>query len=301
MLDPSLRAFLQTPYTIRRFFVTYGAAFLLSILLLWLCSALASGAPRDILLSLFGNVAGAVFVVLLTFGFFVLVTPPGLRNAEIIPLRDVEIANQIVDLRRDATDYWFWGRSGSYFRADLLPRLSEIARTQRRHIRLRVVLPDPDRRENSTRYMRMRQGLGEKADEITLKANVLATIAAVVRECRGNPYLNAEIGLCPTIPVLRYDLSSTAGLITRDAKKLPGLITNSGNPFFEMFKDAVENELAQSQKITWSAGPILEDLAAPPDITLEFLANIQGLPDHDAAVAARATQLLKDPHHRYAG
>jgi hypothetical protein len=126
-------------------------------------------------------------------------------------------------------------------------------------------------------YKRLKQGLGEAANDTTLSANVLATISAVVLACSRNPYLKAEIGLCPTVPVLRYDLSNSGALITRDAKKLPAILTNAGNPYFEMFRDAVENELAQSKRITWdlvAADPA--DLADALDD--KVLTAINGLP-----------------------
>jgi hypothetical protein len=104
------------------------------------------------------------------------VTSPELRNAEGIPLRDVEISEQIIDLPAAASDYWFWGRSASYFRTAILPRLGDLARRERKHIRVRIVLPDPDRGGNGALYKQLKRGLGEQADDPTLAANVIATI-----------------------------------------------------------------------------------------------------------------------------
>ena len=254
---------------------------------------------REAGLGFFGNFAATVAIFLVTYLFYVLITPPGLRDAEIIPLRDVEISDEIVDLPAKASDYWFWGRSGSFFRVAVLPRLAELARAERRHVHLRVLLPRPDLPGNATRYKEIKRSLGESADDETLAANVLATVVSVVSATSRNPYLIADVGLCATVPVIRYDMSTTAALITRDAKGLPGILINGGNPYFEMFRDAFENELAQSQKVTWNAAAAAA-ISTDELVSAEFLRTITGLPAASQEAIDAAEKLLADPKHRYA-
>ncbi|WP_046865159.1 hypothetical protein [Microvirga massiliensis] len=300
MIDPSLRAVLRSRYTILRFFALFGILLgVLLLLLLVITTYVPAGSTlRESAANFLGNFAATVAVFIVTYLFYVLITPPGLRDAEVVPLRDVEIGDGIINLPANASDYWFWGRSGSYFRSVVLPRLDNLARRERRHVRIRLVMPDPDQGTNSILYKRLKQGLGEAADDNTLPANVLATISAVVLACSRNPYLKAEIGLCPSVPVLRYDLSNSGALITRDAKKLPAILTNSGNPYFEMFRDAVENELAQSRKVTWDLVP-----AGPSEVTDalddKVLTMIKGLPSHDATIVDAARHLLGSKANRY--
>ena len=299
MIDPSIKAFLRSRYSIRKFFTYFGALLLLLLLVLFLVAAAPPALWRSAGISFFSNFAAAVAIFMATYGFYVLVTPPGLRNADIVPLRDVEIGKEIVDLPDGTSDYWFWGRSGSYFRTAVLPRLAELSRNERKHVKLRIVMPNPAVNSNNIHYKHIKHGLGERASDETLSANVVATIVSVVSACSRNTYLSAEIGLCGRVPVIRYDLSSNGALITRDAKHLPALLINSGNPYFEMFRDAVENELRQSLQITWDAavtGEVPTDQLLSPQI----LTSIQHLPVLKADGRAEAEQLLRANTDRYA-
>lgn len=297
MIDPSLRAVLRSRYTIRRFFISFLLLLAVLILLLLVISTYAPASTlRDASSNVLGNFAANVAIFLCTYAFYVFITSPELRNAEVIPLRNVEIGEEIIDLPANASDYWFWGRTGTYFRKSVLPRLDRLAHEERKRIRIRVVIPNPDHEGNSQLYMYFKRGLGEEANENTLSANVVLTIAQLVLTSMRNPYLSIEIGLCPTVPVLRYDLSSSGALITRDAKSLPALLTNSGNPYFEMFKDAVENELAQCARIAWN-----EQTVGLPDDELDqtFLDSIIGLPKVDEKILTLMRTLKGDDGHRY--
>ena len=279
----------------------YGFILVGLILSLWIVTSnLTSGsAAREISTNFFGNFAAAVAIFMVTYGFYLFVTPPGLRDAQVLPLRSAEIADEIFDLRTTASDYWFWGRSGSYLRSSVLPRLEEVARMERRRITVRIVVPNPDGPGNALRYATMKRGLGEAADERTLAANVMATVVAAATASARNPYLKVQIGLCPTVPVLRYDMSNTGALITRDARTLPAILVNAGNPYFEMFRDAVENELAQARQITWdAASPVFQQVG---EISVaEALTAISGLAVSDSVILAAAAELLKSKAHRYA-
>jgi hypothetical protein len=257
-----------------------------------------SGWFRDAATSFLGNLAATLSVLIVIYVFYIYVTPPGLREATLIPLGNAEISNEIVDRVTDATDYWFWGRSGSYFRSEVLPRLDQAAREARRHVRIRVVLPDFGSTGNGVFYMNLLRGLGETADRTTLGAGVMATIVAVARCASLNPYLHAEIGLCATVPVLRFDISNFGALITRDSKKLPGVLINSGNAYFDMAKDAVEAELLQSQKISWVASAIAE--CGPDEVSRQLLNAIEGLPACDDQLVECAKSMLQSGRHRYA-
>ena len=72
--------------------------------------------------------------------------------------------------------------------------------------------------------------LNEDADAKTLPAAVVATVLEVARRAVENPDLEVEIGMAPSLPVLRVDVSNNGCLISRDAKALPGLFCSPGNP-----------------------------------------------------------------------
>lgn len=298
MIDPSLRAVLRSRYSIRRFFVSFGVLLFVLLVLLWLITSNSpSGAFREVSTNFLGNFAATVAIFLFTYGFYVFITSPELRNAEVIALRNVEISDEIIDLPENASDYWFWGRTGSYFRTVVLPRLDASARSERKRIRIRLIVPDPDREGNSELYMHFKKGLGEEADQNTLSANVVLTVALSVATVLRNPYLSMEIGLCASVPVLRYDISNSGSLITRDAKDLPAILTNSGNPFFEMFKDAVENELSQARKIVWDGSTPVPIVGQ--ELDQQFLDQLRGLPHVDGDILGAAKSVSEMGRHRY--
>jgi hypothetical protein len=123
MIDPSLRAVRRSRYTILRFFALFGLLLGALLLLLFVITAYApAGSPfRESATNFLGNFAATVAVFIAIYLFYVLITPPGLRDAEVVPMRDVEIGDGIINLPANASDYWFWGRSGSYFRSAVLP------------------------------------------------------------------------------------------------------------------------------------------------------------------------------------
>jgi hypothetical protein len=188
---------------------------------------------REVFIDFLGNLAAAVAIFMVTYGFYLYVTPLGLRTTKITPLRSAEISEGISYIHNDAVDYWFWGRSGSYFRINTLPKLDELARRERRHITIRIVIPDPSEDGNPLIYMNMKKALDERADPNTLSANVTATIFAAITATVNNYYLHVQIGLSRTVPVLRFDVSTSGALITRDLPSLPALQVNSGNPYLK--------------------------------------------------------------------
>jgi hypothetical protein len=281
VIDPSIAAVLRSRFTILRFFYWYGAILLVLITALYvLAENLQVGSTaREAATSFLGHFAATIAILMVTYAFYASVTPRGLRDAKVLALRSGEIAEGIVDLRVATSDYWFWGRSGSYFRDEVLPKLDELARKERRHVTARIVIPNTEGPGNAMRYAAMKRSLGEAADECTLAANILATSVAAIVACARNPYLHVCIGQCATVPVLRYDVSNSGGLVTRDAQKLPAILVNSGNSFFEMLRDAVENELAQSRRVTWdSAAPVFQQAG---EVSIEnALSAIEGLPSY---------------------
>jgi hypothetical protein len=96
--------------------------------------------------------------------------------------------------------------------------------------------------------------------------------------------------------VLRFDVSTSGALITRDLPSLPAVLVNSGNPYYEMFKDAVENELAQSRRITWDGNrlPIGDSIGIDDLFTI-----IEGFPRPSATLIATAQEILSKKAHRY--
>jgi hypothetical protein len=66
-----------------------------------------------------------------------------------------------------------------------------------------------------------------------------------------------------------------------------------------MFRDSVENELAQSRPVTWDMDAPVFHQAKEVSI-VDALSVIDGLPNDESAVVMRAETLLSSKAHRYA-
>jgi hypothetical protein len=137
--------------------------------------------------------------------------------------------------------------------------------------------------------------LNEDADAKTLPAAVIATILETARRATENTYLEVEIGIAPSLPVVRLDVSNNGSLLTRDATSLPGIFCGPGNPYFEMFKSMVDNEFRQSKRVTWKGKINVAQLVDAADLATAF----NGLPAIDNEVLTRAKHMIAHPEHRY--
>jgi hypothetical protein len=296
MLNPSVQGVIRSRHTIRIFYGVTAVALAVTIMaLVILANFFGLDWLHEAAVSVLGHVAATLVVLMVVYGVWIWATPRELRNARVLALRGGEIPEFMGDLVSGASEYWFMGRSGGYFRAEVLPRLDKEARETRRAARIRIVLPNPYSGDNAVAYASMLNTLNEDADEMTLPAAVIATILEAARRAIENPYLEVEIGIAPSLPVMRLDVSNNGSLVTRDAKALPGIFCGPGNPYFDMFKSVVDNELRQSKRITWKGKINLGELINAADLAATF----DGLPTINDEVLSRAKHMIAHPGHRY--
>jgi len=297
MIEPSVHAVLSSRHSIRRFFLIMAAATTFAGLIIVVDQATMHATLVGRAIELVAStLAGDLMAIMIIYAVWISIRPPDERNVQLLPITRGEIAEKAESLLSETSHYLFLGRGGGYFRSVILPRLDEMSQTARRRIRVSVVVPNPVGR-NGVYYGRMMSALGEKADDNTLAANVLATAIDLAIKAARNPYLTVELSLSSGLPVVRYDVAQSGLLITRDQPKLPALYCSAGNPFYETFRDAVENEIKQSSPIRWTdhspSDPSVLNTAK--DLDLLF----SGFPQVDDQTLARALEILKTPSHRY--
>jgi hypothetical protein len=197
-------------------------------------------------------------------------------------------------------EYLFWGRSGAYFRAEPLRKLSEIAQIEKKTIDIDILLPDPTDISMTTEYARIRKSLGEQQqDQNELLVNVLATCicCAVIQE--NNRFLRTKIFLSKHLPIFRLDLSDQGALVTQDDPKKSAIIVERNSEFWEMFNNAFRTESKLSRQLHWD-GRLFSNLELNEscctkvtlgafDLPIENLGKLQG------QVAAR----IVGKSHRY--
>jgi len=299
MIDPNISAVLRSKYAIRRFF------YIFSVLLICLLEAIVLFKIIDVpyisesFIIAACTAAAAIFVFLFSYWFYLDITPSGLRNATIIPIQSAEIAESIASLTTHTSNYRFLGRSGSYVRTDVFPTLSDKSAESHQYVEVKVLVPQPSA-SNSDTYRRIKAALGEKATDSTLGAHVLATIAVLAELAAKNKYFRPSIRLMHTVPVLRFDISDAVVLVTRDAKKLPAILVNTGNDHYGMFLDFFENEFEQAEELPLT--PLVDEIAQLPamskDEILEKVSSMAG--EWAANCGEEGKQLYNNGQHRYA-
>jgi len=90
VIDPSVRAVLRSRYTIHRFFLLFGAIFVAALAALWVLelSPEASSMIGAVGAEFLRHLAADDAIVIVTYSFYLFVTPPGLRDAQVIPLSE---------------------------------------------------------------------------------------------------------------------------------------------------------------------------------------------------------------------
>lgn len=296
MIDPSVTAVLRTKYTIRQFYTVFSIIFFISS---GLSVALSLGdfvpQAQAILASFFGSLSGTILTVMAIYGVWIFVTPPEIRHAVILPLRPKEISEFLEQIRTNSTQYVFWGRSGTSFRQNVLPTLDNRARSLRQSQSIKVVMPNPAAPSISSNYATMINGLGENANDKTLLVSVVAMALDLAIRSSENVDLRVEMCLCPTLPVVRMDISDQGAVITRDAKSLPGIYCGPGSQHLDMYRTMAENEFRQGKPITWTQGIRYRDIRSASEIAMHFPA----LPTITDELMIDILEILETPKSRY--
>jgi hypothetical protein len=141
MLDPAVQGVIRSRHTIRRFYgLTTGVLVITIAMLIVLADFFGLDWRREAAVSILAHVAATLVLLMVVYGVWLVATPRELWTAKVSVLRSREIAESIDLLVSGASDYWFMGRSGNYFRAEVLPRLDKESRKARRVSRIRIVL-----------------------------------------------------------------------------------------------------------------------------------------------------------------
>lgn len=295
MLDPSVAAVLRTRYTVRIFFLVFGALFAATAALsLFIGINQGTSQILGLLGSFCGQLSATFASVMAIYGVWIFSTPSHLRNSHIAPLRPNEIAEFLAYASDDPASYIFFGRSGKAFRSQVLPIIDRSSKEKRTVKSVKIVVPDPESGNNSRSYATMMRGLSEKADDNTLTISVVSMALDLAIRSRGNTDLKVEMGLCATLPVLRMDLSEKGGVLTRDAQSLPGLYCGPGG-YLDLFRSMAENEYRQSRKITWEADVDYDSISTAKQLNAAF----QGLPPVSDEMMPLILQSLRKPKSRY--
>jgi len=132
------------------------------------------------------------------------------------------------------TNSWrYKGNFGRWFRTEALPKLSDRAKNEHRDIEVSCIIIDPENIQLCTLHAQARNAVrtadGKNdwtADDV--RREVYATIVCCFAY---RATLSMRLGLLNYFEPQRFDISSTAAIITREDRKAPALRLNDGGYF----------------------------------------------------------------------
>ena len=293
---------LTSSYVRKRFF--WGVLGLVAVLALVLL-ALATYVPAtwptvsEVIATVITDVISGAVIIFLAYLLYVYFIGVGSPATEVTVTRPQDIQARVMALPLDTSRYFFWGRSGAFFRGETLRKLDEEARKHNRSISVEVLLPDPNDSRLVESYREICVSLGEDERQNPLLPNVLATSMVCATLAGNNRLLEVRLFLSHFLPGFRLDLSDNGAILTQDDKTKPALWIESGTESYEMFRNTMLNERRVSREVTWDdklfRGVDLEDASRDPERLLAFGVEVPDL-EH---VRRDVGTLIKDKWHRY--
>lgn len=291
---------LSSGYARKWFFLIMGGGVLGCLLLIWAIDQFTpSGTFKEITHSVLVQLTSSGLIIIAFYSMYVYLIGPNTGLREVSVTRSQDIGNRLQALPLGVRHYMFWGRAGSYFRAEPLLKLDEQARESKRNISIEVLLPDPDDARLVSSYRDILKSLGEDGGDNPLLPNVLATCLACAIIGTNNRHLDIRIHVSQFLPAFRLDLSDNGAILTQDDKKKSALYFEFGSEFYDMFRSTVSNEQDVSREIRWDKelfrGLKLEAKSCSMETLTAFGFECTNIDLLQQSVAA----LITDRQHRY--
>ena len=83
-----------------------------------------------------------------------------------------------------------------------------------------------------------------------IQNEIFATILSTAKITSGNTYIQCRIGLLPAFSSLRLDMTTSAAILTREDPQWPGIRTQAGSVFYDMYKEEAQTALDQARELT---------------------------------------------------
>jgi hypothetical protein len=247
-----------TPYRDNRRPLYVGVASLVLVLALvilarltWLSPVVPAGdtVPAYIasLQNIADNIAAAIVVSASIILLVAIATPTLLVKEDIAVLSPWLIRTTLGVPLATTREYWFRGRSGRYFRHEVLPALDRAGRKENASRQISAFLPNPCDEKTLEHYARYRNSLSDSHNTTftssSIKVEILATILSLIQYAKLNAFMQPRIVLCQGFTLFRTDLSDEYVVLTREEKSWPAFISSKGTKFFDSIKEEMRLEL----------------------------------------------------------
>jgi hypothetical protein len=178
--------------------------------------------------------------------------PQPKRPAVVTSVAAHEIGTLLESALPTTKRWWFDGSTGRYQRAKTLPELGRLARTDGTSREVTIVILDPLNETLCRRYANYRRGLlsgrGREWTVESVRRDLYATLLAACVYSDTEP-LTVTVGLKQTMSILRYDLSDTRLVITKEGRADPAICCPSGSFYFDAYLEDLRWALKQTRHV----------------------------------------------------
>jgi hypothetical protein len=248
----------------------------------------------------------ALLVVLGLMAYTVLRHQPRTERADresgaVRVLNEDEMRRELEEARKH-TDVWiFKGGTGTYLRAVTIPQCAQNADREHRSLKVQVEIIDPTNRDLCEYYSGLRDSRPDRTGEPwtaerTRNEAYATVLAASWYQQRYQLCLGIEVALSATVPVFRWDLSSTRVVMTQEDAS-PNLMFTAPSSHYHYCTRELNASFRQARRVPLELAKTVHLSYEPtvPETRCLFAALGMALPD--AVSDADVAQIVRKALH----
>ena len=175
---------------------------------------------------------------------------------------------------RLSTDIWYFnGGLGRYTKSDTLPKLSQLAVSNRKTIVVKIIVINPFNEEILKKYINFRISVEKELKknqwtELEVQSEILATIVTAFFYKSRNQFLDVEIKVKNFFTLSRMDISTGFAVITREDPAIPSIVVEKDSYMYKHYSEEFQQVDRQSEPLNYEFGSL--DLLTKEDISRCF-------------------------------
>lgn len=233
--------------------------------------------------STLGDLIAAIVVAAFISALVLWLLPEGTSDDPIEAIAPIDIRSELNAALASADSWTFSGSAGRWNRSVALPALVERARLGGSTTAFTLMLVDPTNNALVGEYANYRRSIGpsegEAWNETRARRDIYATIVYAEATRASNPQLRLEIYVKPSASMMRYDMSESKVIVTREDPRATAYKCSSGSSLYDWFRRDVDYLKQQSRKLSPGTGGFGLDELNPARVR-ELLTQLDLL--HDA-------------------
>lgn len=231
------------------------------------------------------------------------------ENSMVRVLTGREISNALAEARRNTDRWLFKGGTGTYLRAVTLPECVTNAQRDKRALLVRLEIIDPTNETVCTEYAGFRRALSDRPDGTgetwtteRVRRESFATVLAACWYRQRFGLLDIDLGLSSTMTTFRWDVSSSAVIITQEDHGAPAMMIERGKLYYDRYSTELLTSLEQAKRVPIEQSKLVRLSDEPTVEEVQRLFTKLALPfpstftDHAVADVIRRALRAKNPY-----